>query len=92
MSKNLGWKTNSKDGKLLTKLLKERKLSPGATPGYIKEQFPVFNKYKADSFASGLRRLKSKLGLNVRGNTGKSISTSSTDPFYSSDTLLLLYY
>ena len=68
-----GWKANSKDGRLLAKLLQTKKITAGSGPGVVKEMFPVFNKYKADSFAAGLRRMKTKLGINVRGNTGTSI-------------------
>jgi hypothetical protein len=66
----LGWKAASKDGKFLTELIKNKKLSPGITPGAIKEIHPRFNKYKPASFAAGLRRLKTKYGVNVRGDTG----------------------
>ena len=60
-----GWKANSNDGKYLAKLLKSGKISPGTPPAAIKERFPIFDKYKPDSFASGLRRMKNKLGVNA---------------------------
>ena len=67
----MGWKVSSNDGKFLIKLIKDKKVSAGVTPGAIKELHPRFLKYKNDSFAAGLRRLKTKYGLNVRGDTGK---------------------
>ena len=70
-SNKIGWKVGSKDGKFLTKLFKEKKISPGITPAALKKIHPRFIKYKKDSFSSGLRRLKTKLGVNVRGNTGE---------------------
>ena len=69
----IGWRANSKDGKFLEKILKSGKLTPGITPGALKEIYPRFLKYKNNSFASGLCRMKAKLGINVRGDTGKSI-------------------
>ena len=69
----LGFRANSKEGKYLSKLLKNKSVSPGITPGAIKELYPVFYKFKNDSFASGLRRMKTKFGYNIRGNTGTSI-------------------
>ena len=69
----LGWKANSPDGKFLAKLLQKKQVSAGITPGAIKELHPRFYKYKNDSFAAGLRRMKTKYGCNVRGGTGKSI-------------------
>jgi len=70
-----GFKQNSKDGRFLAKLLKTGKVSPGAMPSWIKEMYPRFRVYKRDSFASGLRRMKAKLGLLTRHgggeNTGK---------------------
>jgi len=70
---NKGWKANSKDGNLLAKLLKQKKFSAGVAPAAIKEACPQFNRHKNDSFAAGLRRMKTKFGLNVRGDTGESI-------------------
>jgi len=67
-----GWKANSKDGSLLAKLLKTKKFSAGVAPAAIKEACPQFSRHKNDSFAAGLRRMKTKFGLNVRGNTGES--------------------
>jgi len=61
-----GWKANSKDGKFLMKLFKTGKLRPGDPPSHIKELYKQFRKYKPDSFASGLRRLKNKLAINAR--------------------------
>ena len=69
----LGWKASSNDGKFLSQLLKTKKVSAGITPGALKEMHPRFKKYKTDSFAAGLRRLKTKYGCNVRGSTGTSI-------------------
>jgi len=67
-----GQKANSKDGNLLAKLLKQKKFSAGVTPAAVKEACPQFNEHKNDSFAAGLHRMKTKFGLNVCGNTGKS--------------------
>jgi len=61
-----GWKSNSKDGRFLMKLFKTGKLHPGDPPSHIKELYKQFRKYKPDSFASGLRRLKNKLAINAR--------------------------
>lgn len=68
-----GFRSDSKEGKFLAKLLKSKKLSPGIPPAAVKEMYPVFEDFKNDSFASGLRRMKTKFGLNVRGNTGTSV-------------------
>ncbi len=76
-SGNKGWKVDSKDGKFLIKLIKDGKVSPGISPGAIKEIHPRFYKYKNDSFASGLRRLKTKYGANTRGATGKYLTVVS---------------
>ena len=66
-----GWRADSEDGKFLTQLFEEGKLRPGDPPGHIKEHHPRFKKYKNDSFASGLRRLKIKLGINERPPPGE---------------------
>jgi len=68
-----GFKANSKEGRFLAKLLKTGKVSAGITPGAIKELHPMFDDFKSDSFAAGLRRMKTKYGCNVRGGTGMSI-------------------
>jgi len=68
-----GFRASSKEGKFLSKLLKSKQLSPGIPPAAIKEMYPVFKAFKNDSFASGLRRMKNKYGLNVRGGTGESV-------------------
>jgi len=72
-----GWKSNSKDGKLLKKLLLKGKIGPGMPPGAIKEQWKQFGKYKNDAFSSAVRRLKASLGINCRkapgDNSGKLI-------------------
>jgi len=61
-----GWKQDSVDGRYLVKLFKSGKLTPAAMPSLIRELHPRFRLYKYDSFSSGLRRLKAKLGLNTR--------------------------
>ena len=61
-----GWKANSRDGQFLERLFRNGDLSPAAMLSLIKERYPQFKKYKVDSFASGLRRLKGKLALNTR--------------------------
>ena len=72
-----GWKCNSADGQFLARLFRKGELSPAAMPSLIKERYPQFQKYKTESFAAGLRRLKAKLGLNTRHaggeDTGKSV-------------------
>jgi len=72
---NKGWKSNSKDGKLLKKLLMKGKITPSMPPGAIKEQYKVFCKYKNGAFASAVRRLKMSLGVLARkppgDNTGE---------------------
>jgi len=72
-----GFKANSKEGKFLARLIKNKEISPGITPGALKELHPVFNEFKNNSFASGLRRMKNKFGVNVRGGTGKSVEFGS---------------
>ena len=72
----IGFRANSKEGKFLAKLLQTGKVSAGITPGALKELYPQFKKFKNDSFAAGLRRMKTKYGCNVRGGTGKSIDQS----------------
>ena len=64
----IGFRCDSKEGKYLAKILKTGEVSAGITPKAIKELHPVFNKFIDDSFAGGLRRMKTKLGLNVRSN------------------------
>ena len=65
-----GWKKNSKDGKFLEKLLTSGELPAAAAPSLVKERYPQFKKYKRDSLASGLRRLKHQLGLFLRDGGG----------------------
>ena len=64
------WKSNSKDGKLLKKLLLKGKIGPGMPPGAIKEQYKVFAKYKNDAFGSAVRHLKAQLGINLHKKAG----------------------
>ena len=82
-----GFRADSKEGQFLAKLLKKGKVSAGITPGAIKELYPVFEDFKNDSFASGLRRMKTKYSCNVRGNTGTSVRFGAIDR--SIDALLL---
>jgi len=72
-----GFKANSKEGRFLARLIKNKEISPGITPGALKELHPVFNEFKNNSFASGLRRMKNKFGVNVRGGTGKLVRFAS---------------
>ena len=68
-----GFRANSKDGRFLRDLLVKKKVSGGITPGALRELYsPRFDEYKNDSFAACLRRMKTKYGINVRGDTGKS--------------------
>jgi len=67
-----GWRLNTPDGNFLTKLFETGQLSPAAMPAWIKEHYPQFKKYKKDSFSSGVRRLKSNLGLNTRRGKGEN--------------------
>ena len=71
-----GWKTDSKDGKFLTKLIKSGEITVGMPPAQIKEKWPQFKVYKADPFSSGLRRIRGKLGLLTRDGAGKSLVLS----------------
>jgi len=66
--KQEGWRLNLADGRLLVKLFKNKELSPGVAPGALKKLCPQFKKCKADLSASGLCRIKAKMGLNVRSN------------------------
>jgi len=80
-----GFRADSKEGEFLAKLLKSKQISSGIPPAAIKEMYPVFHDFKNNSFASGLRRMKNKYGLNVHGGTSKSVDpidrcTSSTLP------------
>lgn len=61
-----GFKTSSTDGQFLKKLLLSGKISKGCPPREILQSFPQFKKYKPESFRSGLRRLKTATGFNVR--------------------------
>ena len=61
----LGFKTNSADGKKLEKLLLSGTISAGCPPRMVADLHPEFKKYKPDSFRSGLRRMKTNLGINV---------------------------
>jgi len=67
-----GWRLNTPDGNFLTKLFETGQLSPAAMPAWIKEHYPQFKKYKKESFSSGVRRLKSNLGLNTRRGKGEN--------------------
>ena len=62
----IGFKTSSTDGQFLKKLLVSGKISKGCPPKEILQSFPQFKKYKPESFRSGLRRLKTATGFNVR--------------------------
>lgn len=75
-SGNKGWKINTKDGRLLTKLLEKGTVSAGITPTALCEQYPQFKKYKGDSLGAGLRRLKDKLGVNARGEEDSKFHAS----------------
>ena len=68
---NVVWDSTSDDGKLLIKLLQNAE-NLKMTPKQIQKDFPVFMKYKAQSFAQNVRRLRLKLGMeSMRGMNGK---------------------
>ena len=71
---NKRWRADSSDGKLLEKLVKNKKISAGMTPGALKDLYPQFNVYKNVAFAGALRRLKLKYGANVRGDSSGEIA------------------
>ena len=62
----IGFSQSSADGKKLEKMLKKQVISPGCPPKMIQELYPEFQKYKADSFAGCVRRMRTRLGMNVR--------------------------
>ena len=66
---SLGWQSSSPDGDFLMKLINAKKVTAATPPGYIRENWPQFQKYKHKSFAAGLRYLKNSLNLNVRGGS-----------------------
>ena len=65
------WDSNNADGKLLTRILSSGEVSPGSPPAFILESYPVFKKYKYESFTGAVRRIKKNLGLMVRKTNGK---------------------
>ena len=67
------WKSDSADGKLLCKLLKNKTVSPGVTPAALKENYPQFSVYKEKAFAAALRRLKNKYSTDCRAASGEIV-------------------
>ena len=63
-----GWKQSSRDGLKLIYLLRKGLVSPGVTPTALKEEYPQYRKYKPDALSAGLRRIKAKYSINVRGD------------------------
>ena len=67
----MNWKTGSKDGRFLKQILTPGlncMVSKGASLKLIKEMYPQFKKYKADSLSSAICRTKQETGFNVAPN------------------------
>ena len=62
-----GFKTQSRDGKMVKKYLQQHKGSEAkTTPKELKKKFPQLEEYKSSSFSACLRLMKTAIGFHAR--------------------------
>ena len=73
------WNQNSKDGKLLDKLISSGKITPQMNADVVIQLYPQFGKYGSLKLRGALQRSRSRLGNYVgKGNKKKCVDLVST--------------
>lgn len=67
------WNSKSDAAKHLEELLVTGELDPNTPPKKVYVNDPMFHRYNLNSFRAAYAKLKSKLGIHVRGPVGKSL-------------------